>query len=301
MEGLSVVVNVVKEELGYLPTLFTSVTDIASEIVVVDMTGEKEIEVLREQFPKVRAYPHEFVNYVEPARNFGIENALGPWILVLDPDEEISSTLAKKLTEIIGKDSADYVRLPRKNIVFGKWLKHSRWWPDYNIRFFKKGTVSWNEVIHAVPMTTGRGADLDDRDEYAIVHHHYDSIEKYIGHLNRYTTIQAKLKAKSGYRFIWRDLIKKPVAEFLSRYYFGKGYRDGVHGLALSLLQAVSELVLYLKVWQAERFVPESLPLSEVSDVVKEAEEETHYWKADTEVNEGGGIMARVKRKFKLA
>jgi hypothetical protein len=33
----------------------------------------------------------------------------------------------------------------------------------------------------------------------------------------------------------------------------GEGYKDGIYGLALSLLQASSELVLYLKV-QAEKF-----------------------------------------------
>lgn len=32
----------------------------------------------------------------------------------------------------------DYIRIPRKDLIFGRFLKHFGWWPDLNIRFFKK-------------------------------------------------------------------------------------------------------------------------------------------------------------------
>jgi len=183
----------------------------------------------------------------------------------------------------------------------GKWIKHSRWWPDYNIRFFKNGHVSWSEIIHSVPITAGKGLDLEAEVGNALVHNHYTSIEQYLDRMNRYTTEHAKLKVKEGFKFKWEDLIKKPVSEFLSRYFQGEGYKDGIHGLALAGLQAFSEFVLYLKVWQRKKFTEQKLAVSELVDVMKEAEDEMHYWQADSLLKFGGGLLQRIKRKFKLS
>src|SRR3989344_9503105 len=148
MAKISAVINVVREEVHFLAQVLTSIADLVDEVILVDMTGGDEVAKIGAKF-EAKVFKHEFVNYVEPARNFGINEAEGKWILVLDPDEELSKSLSQKLHEIVGTDGADYVRIPRKNIVFEKTLKHSRWWPDYNIRFFKKGFVSWGNEIHA--------------------------------------------------------------------------------------------------------------------------------------------------------
>jgi hypothetical protein len=236
------------------------------------------------------------------------------WILIVDPDEEVSISLANKLKEITANipqvfaqstpqvsEVYDYYRLPRKNIIFGKWIKHSRWWPDYNIRFFKKGSVSWNEAIHSVPLTKGIGADLEAEESNAIIHYHYQSIEQYIERLNRYTSAQAKNLIKDGYKFVWSDLIKKPISEFLSRYFQAEGFRDGLHGLSLAGLQGFSEFVVYLKVWQAEKFKDMDLDIKRVVNLMKETESDIHYWQADTLLKQNGGLKQRIKRKLKLS
>lgn len=297
MTKISVVINTRNEEQN-LPRVLESVKNFADEIVVVDMEStDKTVEIAK----KVGAYvySHKPTGYVEPARNYAIKKAKGDWILILDADEEITGDLAKKLKEIVfDKTFADYYRLPRKNIIFGKWIKHACWWPDYNIRFFKKGKVVWSEIIHSVPETYGKGIDFPVEETYAIVHHNYNSLEQYITRMNLYTTQQAKL---IGGPFSWTDLIKKPVGEFLSRYFRGEGYKDGLHGLALSGLQAFSELVLYLKVWQNNKFKEENLNIKDVVSTMKESGSELHYWQADALLKEKGGLLQRVKRKFKVA
>jgi (heptosyl)LPS beta-1,4-glucosyltransferase len=221
-------------------------------------------------------------------------------VLVLDADEEITSALAREINNILKNPKADYFRIPRKNMIFGKWMKHSRWWPDYNIRLFKKSFVSWNEVIHTVPMTQGAGAELEDKEELAIIHHNYDSVEQYIRRMNRYSTQYAVLKVKEGYKFSWKDIILKPTNEFLSRYFFGEGYKDGLHGLALSLLQAFSELTVYLKIWQKEKFVDQNPGLPEVVTAIRDTEKDLHYWESDALFKEGGNLGDRIRRKLKI-
>lgn len=299
MDNVSVVVTAIDGEEKYLTSCLASVKD-AREIVIVDMSNGKKIAEIAKKF-KAKVYLHDLVNYVEPVRNFGISKATSEWILILDPDEEVPNALVKRLERVVKDEEADYVRIPRQNNVFGKVLKYARWWPDYNIRFFKKGKVSWDEVIHGVPMTEGTGIDLEAKDEFAIVHHHYESLEQFVERMNRYTSVQAKLKFESkNYDFDWKDLIKKPGSEFLSRYFAGEGYKDGLHGLALSLLQSFSELVLYLKVWQLQGFKEKELKVNEVIRELKENEREYHYWENDIEVKAKGGIVPRIRRKFKV-
>ena len=273
---ISVVINTLNEASS-LPRVISSVKGLADEIIVCDMeSSDNTREVAKKLGAKV--FTHKKLDYVEPARNFAISKAKGEWILILDVDEEIPSGLIKKLKEIIKKPKDDYYRIPRKNFIFGKWIRHTRFWPDYNIRFFKKGTVSWNEVIHAVPMTQGMGADIPAKEEYALIHHHYEDIDQYIERMNRYTKVQSQELMKNGYVFAWQDLITKPLNEFLSRYFAGEGYKDGIHGLTISLLQALSELTLYSKVWQKQGFKEEEIKKNEIRTELNRGIHDLKWW-----------------------
>ena len=299
MGRISVVINTLNEEKN-LPRTLASVKSLADEVVVVDMKStDRTVEIAKKT--GARVYEHKKTGYVEPARNFAIGKAVGNWVLVLDADEEIPLSLAIKLKKIADNPKVDYYRIPRKNIIFGKWMKHSRWWPDLNIRFFKKGHVSWNEVIHSVPMTQGAGADLPEKEEFAIIHHNYDSVEQYLERMNRYSDIQAKILIVGKHKFIWKDLITKPANEFLSRYFAGEGYKDGLHGLALSFLQAFSEIIVYLKVWQQEKFLEQGITLQEIEKELKEVIKQTSWWLADANIKSKGffsSIPDKISRKF---
>ena len=298
MGKISVVINTLNEEKN-LPRALASVAGFADEIVVVDMKSDDgTAEIAKKAGAKV--YQHKRTGYVEPARNYAISQANGDWILILDADEELPKSLTDKLKSLVVKPRADYYRLPRKNIIFGKWIKHSRWWPDYNIRFFRKGYVSWSEIIHSVPVTTGKGLDLKATEDNVIIHHNYDSVEQFVERMNRYTSQHAKNLGKEGYEFEWSDLISKPGSEFFSRYFQGEGYKDGLHGLALAGLQAASEFVLYLKAWQTSKFEQRPISLKEAIRKMKSVESDAHYWEADTLLKIGGGFKERIKRRFKL-
>jgi (heptosyl)LPS beta-1,4-glucosyltransferase len=295
---ISVVINTLNEEKN-LPRAIASVKNFADEIIVCDMQStDATTEIAGKLGAKV--FSCKKTGYVEPARNYAISKASGDWIFVLDADEEVSSGLARKIKEELKNPAVDYYRIPRKNIIFGKWMKHSRWWPDYNIRFFKKGSVSWNEVIHAVPMTQGKGGEFSVDIDLAIIHHHYDTIEQYINRLNRYTTVHAATIIKEGYTFSWKDLMIKPANEFFSRYFMGEGYKDGINGLALSLLQAFSELAVYLKVWQAEKFKEADISIREVVGQMRNIEKDTHFWQADAIFKSSGKLFYRIKRALRI-
>lgn len=296
---ISVVVNTWNEEKNIERCLKS--IQWADEIVVIDMHSEdKSTELAKKLGAKV--YLHKYCSFVELARNFGIGKTTGDWILILDPDEEVPLSLAKKLEKLAEKNRVDFVRLPRKNIIFGKWVRHSRWWPDYNVRFLKKGKVTWSEKIHSVPLTRGEGKDLAARGANAIIHHHYQSISQYLKRLDRYTDAHAKELIDSGYKFAWQEILVKPTSEFLSRFFAGEGYKDGVHGLVLALLQAFSELMKYLKVWEKQGFKAQELPFSDFIPQMEKLSKETSYWLTTSLIKEtkGSGRKFWLKIRQKL-
>ncbi|MDP1743360.1 MAG: glycosyltransferase family 2 protein [Candidatus Amesbacteria bacterium] len=276
---LSVVIVAWNEEKN-LPRVVVSVKDFADEIVVVVDKGsiDKTSQVAKKLGCKV--FYHEHTGIVEPIRAFAIAKAKNEWILLLDADEEISADLADKIKKIIADNKLDYIRIPRKNLIFGKWIKSDHWWPDYVYRLFKKNSLTWDNAIHSVPFTRGKGLDLAPEEKFSIIHHHYNSIFEYVDKINRYTDHQ------KVYRFTASDLITKPFDEFIRQYFARHGYRDGIHGLSLSLLQAFSELVLYLKLWQDGGFLPENIKPEIIDKMVNDKMFEFKWWSYQAKIDE---------------
>lgn len=276
MSKLSVVINTFNEEKN-IERVIRSV-EWADEILVCDMYSDDDTAVVAKKLGAKIIF-HKRVGFVEPARNMAISKAEGDWVLILDADEELPGGLADKIKEIVAKESVvTHVEIPRKNIIFGKAMKASMWWPDYNIRLFKKDAVTWSNKIHSKPRTEGQGLTLPSVENYAIVHYHYQTVSQFLQRMDRYTSIQAKELKESGYEFSWQDLIKKPLGEFLSRFYAGRGFEDGLHGLTLSLLQAFSHFVMYLKVWEKDGFADKNLKFEELNIIFKNSGDEINHW-----------------------
>src|SRR5260370_19769528 len=151
MNNISAVITAINAE-DKLAACLSSVKWV-DEIVVVDDGSTDDTVKVAKQFTK-KIYYHKSKGYVEPARNFSINKATNDWILVLDADEQIPQKLADTLLNLVkeNNESVSAVAIPRKNIIFDKWIEHSTgWWPDYQIRFFRKGKVTWSDVIHSKP------------------------------------------------------------------------------------------------------------------------------------------------------
>lgn len=281
---ISVVVNTLNEEEN-IKRCLNSVQNWVDEIIVVDMHSEDKTREIAENIG-AKVYLHKRTGYVEPARNFAIEKANSRWILILDADEEVPETLAEKLSAISkdeDKKEIDCVLIPRKNIIFGKWMQNSRWWPDYLPRFFRKGAITWPKQIHQQPNLADKNIHtLVNQEEYALIHYNYESLDQFLDRNKRYAEIQAKelIKEKS-YKLSSKDLFLEPLKEFLSRFFEGEAYKDGVHGLALSLLQFWAVLLTYLKVWEAQDYEEKSIEPRHGKDLLAEAIYQMEYWRDD--------------------
>jgi len=273
---ISVVVNV-RNEAENLDKCLSSIRSLAQEIIVVDMRSTDDSLAVAKKY-QAKTFSFRPLKVVEPARNFALSKATGQWILLLDPDEYLSKTLKRELLRLTGRKDINFVKIPRKNIIFGKWLRHSNCWPDYLIRFFRRGQVTWKKAIHSQPITSGTGLTLPDSDKLAIRHRNYPSVSQFVLRALRYSGVQADELKTAGYKVKMTDFLLKPVQEFNSRFFFAEGYKDGLHGLVFSLLQSFAIALVYIRLWEKYGFVDKNLSKESFVSASQEAVYEYSHW-----------------------
>lgn len=295
---ISVVINT-KNSASTLKQCLQSVKW-ADEIIVVDMHSlDDTVEIAKKYTDKV--YSFKDVGFVEPARNFAIGKASGEWILVVDADEEITSALKSEILTIIEHTDISCFALPRKNIVLGDWLQTAGWWPDYQLRLFKRGAVAWQDTIHSIPKVEGKIRRLPASDSFAILHHNYQSVEDFIERLNRYTSKEVEARKLSDIRP--STLIGGFRTELMSRLFYQNGISGGNRGVGVSFLQATYELTVRLKQWQAQGFEEKTENMNQTLAEVQALHQDLAYWIADLKVKQSSGIgkiIWIIRRKMKI-
>lgn len=229
-----------------------SVEKESDQIVILDLGSvDKTVEIAKKYKAEIKT--HEKVEYVEKVRDYAISKADGDWILILDPDERMTEDLWIKLKQVVAEDKYQAVNIPRMNIFFGKWIAHTNWWPDIQVRFFKKGTVSWEDKIHSFPKVRGDIFEIPSKEELAIVHFGYKTIEEFLERQNRYSEIEAKNLFDQKIKFSWFYFFWRPIREFLVRYVKHMGFLDGFYGFSLTFLMMVYQLQVMVKLRELEK------------------------------------------------
>lgn len=286
---------VVKGNPPFLKETLRSVKDFASEILIADIGIDKEVIGWLRDTKHVRIVKVDKpVPYVELIREEIKEKSKGDYIMLLDPDESVPPELLALLKE--NMDSYDYFSIPRKNIIFGKWIEHSRWWPDFQIRFFKRDAVSWPKSIHQQPVTHGHGLTLRADGAIAIVHHNYENIDEYMSKAVRYAKSEASEHIRKETPVTLASSMKRGLGEFVSRYFAAEGYKDGMHGFVLATLQMFYYLLVYFYYWEQQSYkeVPDTEIRDNVRGFFREGLLETNWWSGRS----GGSVGSNVKKKI---
>ena len=248
----------------------------ADQIIVIDDQSEDEtVEIAKKNGAVV--YERKLDNFAAQ-RNFGLKKVKTDWVFLIDADEETTPELKKEIKEAIGKKEYDGYFFPRKNIIFGKWIEHTGWYPDYQLHLFKIKKGRYTNLVHEQVKLDGQAGYL----KHYLIHHNYQTVSQYLKKLDHYTTLAAKMKVKSGHQFDPKDIFKEPASEFFKRFFAEKGHQDGLHGLILSLLQAFSTLITFVKIWEIQGFKTQELPMSDFVPEMKKLGKETSYWLTTT-------------------
>ena len=226
----------------------------ANEIVVVDSgSTDRTVDIASAYGAKV--FCEEWHGFGKQ-KNLAIEHCTSEWVLSLDADEEVSEALAQEITHLVEETpSAEAYFVPRHNLFLGRWMRHGGYYPDPKLRLFRKGAAWFEErAVHETLQYPGQTRMLQSH----LIHHAYPTLENYIEHMNRYSTLgaaQAATRSKTSRSwpaFFWNVLLN-PAATFVYNYFLRLGFLDGREGLLLHLYHSVYVSWKYAKAWQTAR------------------------------------------------
>jgi glycosyltransferase involved in cell wall biosynthesis len=255
---LSVAIITKNEEANLARTLAS--VQWADEIVIVDSAStDRTVEIARSFNAKV--YDEPWQGFAG-SKNSAIAKCNGSWILSLDADEELSPDLQRQIRTLLPSNpptDAFYIR--RRNLFLGRWIKHGGFYPDPKLRLFRRTAASFattpqfgNRPVHETIAFDGNATTLD----YDLIHHAYPTLETYIEHMDRYSSLGSDLLVASGktsqsWPAFLANVLIAPEATFLWNYFFRLGFLDGREGLLLHLYHATYTSWKYAKAWQASR------------------------------------------------
>lgn len=252
MNNISAVI-VIKNNPSRVFEMLSSIDDFVLEIIIgsISLNTNLENKLLQNKKIKIVKVDNE-VPFADMVKEDLKKEARGEYILYLDPDEIFPQDVKLFLKDNL--DKYDYFIFPRKNIIFGKWIRHSRWWPDHQLRLFKKNSLIWPKTIHPVPKPKGKGYSFKDEEKNSIMHYNYDNLDQYLEKTVRYAKSEAEYKIKNNEEFSINVAIKLSLSEFISRFFAYEGYRDGMHGFSLAILQMFYYFLVYFYYWEEKKY-----------------------------------------------
>ena len=207
----------------------------ADEILVVDSeSNDNTREIAAECGARVvvNAWPG-----FSAQKQFAVEAASHDWIFSLDADERVSPELQSSMATLRGGDESmllDGYRVARRAFYLDRWIRGGGWYPDYQLRFFKRTRGRWGErLIHeSVSMDEGARVGIIQGDllHYSMrdTAHHRQMIEE------RYAPLGAQQMLRDGKSTsVLRAAVAGPAA-FLRSFLLKGGWRDGRAGLTIA-------------------------------------------------------------------
>jgi glycosyltransferase involved in cell wall biosynthesis len=216
-----------------LPRVLNSVRGVADEIVIVDCgSKDRTVEVGRKHGAKV--ITHAWTNFAEQ-KNIAAAAAIHDWILSLDADEELSPELRDALLAWKDKEPEFAVyEFARRTWYLGGWVWHTRWYPDYQRKLYRRDRSKFEVPEHATIKYAGPVGRLKGD----LLHYTLRSIEEHAAKVEAITKRQALYLYAEGRRS-WRAAMwLAPPWNWFNNYVLCLGFLDGYRGWVISQMTA---------------------------------------------------------------
>jgi glycosyltransferase involved in cell wall biosynthesis len=229
-----------------LPRLLESV-NWAEERIVVDMESrDRTCEIARQNGATLFSTP--VVPRIDGIRNDFLERGKHEWVFVLDADEYLAADAQQVVRGLLAQygKSCDAFFIPRYNMIAGQIVRGRSWYPDHQIRLFRKGCVRWSDSTHQLPeVLTGpkRLHTLEPPGCLHIHHENYTSVEQFIERQVKYALNDRY--PEEGFSF------ERYVAEAYEEFNFRLDEKnDGEISFALATVMAWDRVIRGLIHWE---------------------------------------------------
>lgn len=172
----------------------------------------------------------------------------GEWIMFVDADEEVSPELVEEIRVKLkdGAEGVDGFFVYRRTYYLGRWIRYGGWYPDGEIRLYRRDKGRWEGALHAKVVVNGSVSTL--KGQY--LHYTYRDISDQIQTIDKYSRIAAEDMVQSGKKFSLFKLLFHPPFRFFKEYVLKSGFRDGLPGLIIVVSTMFYVFIKYAKLWE---------------------------------------------------
>lgn len=268
---LSVLILTKDEEVNIADCL--SCLQFSDDIVVFDsLSSDRTLDIARST-PNVSVVQRRFDNW-SAHQNWGVQNIAfkHPWVLYVDADERVDDALAEELQSLADPEAAyAAVRMRRKDMFMGRWIKHATLYPTWLVRMFRPDKIRYERLVNPVALVDGETARADGH----LIHYPFSkgTVQWFERH-NSYSSFEAQemLKVLAGERRKLRGLLSRdpnerravakdlfyrlpmrPQIKWLYYMFWKQAWMDGMPGVTYARMQYLYEYMISIKARELRR------------------------------------------------
>jgi glycosyltransferase involved in cell wall biosynthesis len=224
-----------------------SVAGWAAEVIVVDShSTDGSIEIMKKYTQEVHQYDtdnfREKYQYAQDLCNHS-------WLLFIDADEWLTPQIKEEIAGILSTGTTyDGFMVNRRNMYLGREIKYGGWYPDHEIRLYRKEKGKWEGGLHAKISVEGKIGTLKN----VYMHTPYMDTAHQIRTIDRYSEAYAGDLHSAGRPFRLANMLFRPVFRFFRDYLFKRGFLDGIPGLIVAASTMYYVFMKQAKLWEKE-------------------------------------------------
>ncbi len=220
----------------------------AEEVVVVDSDSADGTPAIAKKYT---ANYHRFMTTSQREKYQHAQDlCTSPWVLFIDADEWLTPEIKQEIEGVVrGNAEYDGFLVERKNFFLGKLIRYGGWYPDHEIRLYKKDKGRWEGGLHAKVAVDGKVGKLKNY----YMHVPYADISHQIKTVDRYSGAFAEDLFESRRHFHLFNMVMRPPYRFFTDYIVKGGFLDGIPGLIIIVSTMYYVFMKYARLWELER------------------------------------------------
>jgi glycosyltransferase involved in cell wall biosynthesis len=224
-----------------------SVAEWAAEIVCVDSLSTDGTQDICRRYGAI-VIPQPFLGY-DKQLQFAETQCTHDWALNLYADETVSPELAREIQHLLAMEpDANGYKMPRRNYLHKRWIATAGYYPSLHLRLFRRSAGGHIERrLHQKIKVSGKVGRLRG----AIDHWCWAQDGEIIDNLFEYARLEAEEMTANGQQVRWYHFTK-PGREFLRRFLFRGGWRQGAFGAVVSMRKAVEHALRLILAWEMQ-------------------------------------------------
>jgi glycosyltransferase involved in cell wall biosynthesis len=246
---ISIIVLAKNEEKNILDCLET--ISWADEIIILDdNSGDRTLEIVENLgLRNLKIITRDLQTNFSAQRNFAVSKAKNEWVLFVDADERITPELRREINNFLieekNKPKFNGVYIKRKDILWGKLLKHGETGNIKLLRLARKSSGKWQGKVHEEWIVKGNTEIFTNH----LLHFPHPTISEFLREINFYTTIRATELYGAGRKTSLLQIVAYSKAKFCVNYFLKLGILDGLEGLVFAVLMSFHSFLVKGKLW----------------------------------------------------